>query len=138
MEIFGLTILESNRDFGGKWGREKKQCYLDLKVLRIWGMLKSIRWLILISQIRIVRLILEIIREPKLHRQSEFSRLIPGPGDGDGDGCCADVQQKVICLSPKKDLRGVKGRKTNKLPIHRNRHENTQKIIPKGDNRKFL
>ena len=22
MEIFGLTILESNRDFGGKWGRE--------------------------------------------------------------------------------------------------------------------
>ena len=79
MEIFGLTILESNRDFGGKWGREKKQCYLDLKVVRIWGMLKSIRWLILISQIRIVRLILEIIREPGLHRQSKFSRRIPGP-----------------------------------------------------------
>ena len=60
-------------------GREEKQCYLDLKVMRIWRMLKSIRWLILISQIRIVRLILEIIREPKLHRQSDFSRRIPGP-----------------------------------------------------------
>ena len=72
------TILESDRpknrdseENGTAWET------LNLKVLRIWGMLKSIRWLILISQISIARLILEIFWV-QLHRlpwsKSKFSR----------------------------------------------------------------
>ena len=61
-------------------GQHEKYLYLDLKVLRIWGMLKSIRWLILISQISIGRLILEIFWVEQLHRNLSPSLAdIPGP-----------------------------------------------------------
>ena len=72
IHIFGSTKTKTSEE---NWAGT--QWYLDLKVLRIWGMLKSMRWLILIRQIGIVRLILEIFWV-QLHRlpssKSEFSR----------------------------------------------------------------